>query len=146
MFAAILENMNDARAKGDLYQGSVTDNSGPNSHSNSQPTKSGLSGIAQEALATQEAAPVERQLDSIPAQEPIKEEAPPLIDSFSKPESLGPEKEISPEPPQPPQPNQPPQHPQPFEPQIKPQFNPQLEEKREESSASFLIDNMNKNF
>ncbi|MFH1803026.1 MAG: hypothetical protein ABH864_06295 [archaeon] len=154
MFAAIVENMQGARDAGDLYQGSVTD---PDvSKSNSKQRKSGLSSIAQEALATQEAAPVERQLDSFPT-EPTKEDIPPLVDSFSKPESFGPEKEINPTPPQassfsqqpsPPTPSQtlsPPTHPEPFPQQVRPEIRPQTEDSSEES-ASFFIDNMNKGF
>lgn len=156
MFAAIIENMQGAREAGDLYQGSVTESVDSDKKSNYKP-KSGLTGIAAEALATQEANPVERQIDSIPKEdEPTRQDIPPLIDSFSKPESFGPEKEIRPEPPRnssfenqpsPPQPPQqtfqPPQHPEPLPQQVNPEIHPQTEE---QSSASFLIDSMNKGF
>jgi len=64
MFNAIIENMEGARKAGDLYQGSVS--TSPNKKS--EPKKSALGSIAAEALATQAAKPVERQLDSYPKQ------------------------------------------------------------------------------
>lgn len=125
MFAAIVENMQDAREAGDLYQGSVTDAVNPKSKISSK-QKSGISGIAAEALATQAVKPIERQIDSLP--EPERNDIPPLVDPFAKPDSYGPEREIHPAPQQ---------NLKPFRPQI----SPQAEEP--EDSASFLIDNVN---
>lgn len=154
MFATIVENMQGAKEAGDLYQGSVTDAQSPDPQLAKK--NNALSSIAQEALATQDENPVERQIDHVP--EPSKNDIPSLAEPFSSPESLGPEKEVSPEPPQQtkemspddsplqsspqsPQPNQPPQHPQPFEPQVRPDIHADSEEKR---PASFFIDNLNK--
>lgn len=62
MFNAIIENMEGAKTKGDLYQGSVS----YSPDKKPAPKKSALGSIAQEALATQAAKPVERQLDAYP--------------------------------------------------------------------------------
>jgi hypothetical protein len=131
MFAAIVENMQGAREAGDLYQGSVTETPSSSSGESVKP-KSGLSSIAQEALAIQESQPMERQVDSLPP-EPTDSDVPPLVDSFSKPESFGPESETKLDPPHGLEP--PPQH-------VSPQVQTQVEEKDE--TASMLIDNLNK--
>jgi hypothetical protein len=57
MFNAIIENMEGARDKGDLYQGSVTDPQVKGSKVSS-PKKSPLGSITQEALAAQASNPV----------------------------------------------------------------------------------------
>lgn len=62
MFNAIIENMEGAKSKGDLYQGSVS----YSPDKKPAPKKSALGSIAQEALAIQAAKPVERQLDAYP--------------------------------------------------------------------------------
>jgi uncharacterized UBP type Zn finger protein len=101
MFAAIVDNMNDARTKGDLYQGSVTD------HAMSPKTKpsqnnNALKSIATEAIKTQETNPFERQFN--PESKPTRDDVPSLVpetqlttDSFQTGtgESLGPESESS---------------------------------------------------
>ena len=60
MFAAILDNMNDAREKGDLYQGSVTENSMNPRNKPKQPSNA-LKSMATEAINTKESNPFERQ-------------------------------------------------------------------------------------
>ncbi|MBU0977937.1 MAG: hypothetical protein KKD18_05965 [Nanoarchaeota archaeon] len=155
MFAAIVENMQDAREAGNLYQGSVTDSE--NSDSNQKPKRSGLSSIAREALAVQEYQPLEMQTD-LNSSRPTREDIPPLVESFSKPESLGPENEINPIPmqsqsffqqpslSQPPQQIQPPQYSPELLPQhVEPQVPSQTEDPVEES-ASLIIDNLNERF
>ncbi|MBU0760081.1 MAG: hypothetical protein KJ600_01515 [Nanoarchaeota archaeon] len=93
MFDAIVENMQNARRAGDLYQGSVTETPSPIKKS------SGLSAIAEEALAQQEvqSQSFEEQLETLEEIKPTKEDIPPLIEPMSgllEPETLGPESEM----------------------------------------------------
>ncbi|MFH1290697.1 MAG: hypothetical protein ABIH92_04795 [Nanoarchaeota archaeon] len=127
MFGAIVENMIGAREAGDLYQGSVTETQ------TSEPKKSGLSSIAQEALATQESNPVERQLEDNYLSEPTKEDIPPLVEVI--PETLGPELEIDPWPPLEPQ--------QPQNPQFH-QSQPTQKDESNREDAAFIVDNLSR--
>ncbi|MBU0466196.1 MAG: hypothetical protein KJ718_02680 [Nanoarchaeota archaeon] len=121
MFNTIVENMEGAREAGDLYQGSVSD-------SQSQKTikKSGLSCIAEEALAQQEAQQspdiVEEQLEALEEAKPTKEDIPPLVEAFpefAEAETLEPESEVKLEPP----------------------MHQQIQQKEQESEEAFFVDN-----
>lgn len=76
MFNAIIENMQGAKEAGDLYQGSVS----TSPQKSGSMRKSGFGSLTNDAIATQNSKPVERQVDSF-KQAPLGE-------------SLGPENEI----------------------------------------------------
>ncbi|MCA9485490.1 MAG: hypothetical protein KC506_01450, partial [Nanoarchaeota archaeon] len=80
---------NDARAKGDLYQGSVTNPDSPGSKP--KQANAALSSIATEAIHTQETNPFERQFN--PEQKSHQQNN--SFSQASNEESLGPESEAS---------------------------------------------------